>query len=140
MNRVTEYITRTVLRAEKNSFIFRLLLVIVGYVGITLWLNAIRQVAAIWLVWCLIGLQLFLFITIFVVCSLRLKQCRRHSWWLWLPFALSRVSNWEIVFIPATAAVTLILSELNVNVSEEHLHLLPVEDEEEGQDTVEQTK
>ena len=127
MTRVTELITNEVLRAEKNTFIFRLLITVASYVGITFWLNAIRQTASAWLVWLLIGIQIFIFLTIFVVCSLRLRQCRKHAWWLWLPLILSRVDNWEIVVIPATMIVTLILSELNKNISRERQHLLPVD-------------
>jgi hypothetical protein len=130
MNRVAELITREVLRAEKNVFIFRLLIAAASYVGITFWLNAIRHTAATWFLWCLIGFQLFLFLSIFVVCSLRLRQCRRHAWWLWFPLLLSRVENWEVVLIPAAAIVTLIMSEVNVHVSEERHHLLPAEKDE----------
>ena len=130
MNRATEVITRKVLRAEKNMFIFRVTIAAASYVGITFWLNAIRQTAATWFLWCLVGSQLFLFLTIFVVCSLRLRQCRRHTWWLWFPLLLSRVENWEVVLIPAATIVTLILSEVNVHVSEEGQRLLrSVEDE-----------
>ena len=129
MNRVTELITNDVLRTEKNILIFRLLITVGGYVGITLWLNAIRQTASAWCVWFLIGIQIFLFLTIFVVCSLRLRQCGKHAWWLWLPLILSRVSNWEVVVIPVTMIVTLILSELNKNVSKERQHLLPGEED-----------
>ncbi len=130
MNRAAEVIKREIMRGEKNKFIFLLLVVALSYVGVTFWLNAIRQTAAIWLVWCLIGLQLFLFLTIFVVCSLRLRQCCQHRWWLWFPLLLSRVNNWEIVFIPAAAIVTLIMSEVNQNVSEERQHLLLAEEDE----------
>ena len=130
MNRVAELIKKEVLRAEKNMFIFSLLVVAASYIGITFWINAIRQTAAIWFVWCLIGLQLFLFLTVFVVCALRLRQCRRHSWWLWFPLLLSRVENWEVLLIPAAAMVTLMISEVNGNVSEERQHLLSVEEDE----------
>lgn len=135
MNRAAEVITREVLRAEKNMFIFRVSIAAASYVGITFWLNAIRQTAVTWFLWCLIGLQLFLFLTIFVVCSLRLRQCRRHAWWLWFPLLLSRVENWDVVLIPTAVIVTLILSELNVHVSEERQHLLPTD--QDGTDTTE---
>ena len=125
MNRATEIITREILRAEKNLFIFRLFLTVACYVGITVWLNAIRQTASTWLLWTLIVLQLFFFLTIFVVSSLRLRQCKTPSWWLWLPLILSRINNWEVVAIPATIVVMLILSERNKHVSPERQHLLP---------------
>ena len=129
MNHATKVITNEVLRTEKSIFIFRLLFTVVCYVGITFWINTIRQTASLWFVWLLIGIQIFLFCTIFVVCSLRLKQCRKHAWWLLLPLILSRVENWEIVVIPATMIVTLILSQLNGNISKERQHLVPVDEE-----------
>lgn len=132
MNRVTEMITNEVLRTEKNIFIFRILITLASYVGITYWLNAIRQTASLWFVWLLIGLQIFLFLTIFVVCLLRLRQCRKNTWWLSLPLILSRVDNWEVVIIPATMIVTLVLSELNKIVSEGRQHLLPVNEDASG--------
>ncbi len=69
MNRARELIRCELLRAEKNLFTFRLFLTVASYAGITIWLNAIRQTAATWLLWALIGVQLFLFLTIFVVSS-----------------------------------------------------------------------
>lgn len=131
-NEVTEVITNEIIRGEKNLFTFRVIFTVIGYVGITFWLNAIRQTAAIWFVWLLIGVQIFLFLTIFVVCSLRLQQCRKPTWWLLLPLVLSRINDWEIVAIPATIIVTLILSELNRNVSKEREHLVPIEEDAAG--------
>lgn len=111
---------------EKNVFIFKLFLVLVGYVGTTLWLNAIRQSAAIWFVWVLIALQLFLFISIFVVCTMRAKQCGYRYIWLilFLVACASRVNNWELVLIPVMAVTMLVLSECNQKVSAERQHLL----------------
>lgn len=126
MSIVNDFIEGEVLKMERSAFIFRLFLVIVGYLGVTLWLNTIRQTAAIWLVWVLIALQLFFFLSIFVVCSLRAKQCGfRRTWLLFVPLFLSRVDNWELVVIPALAVTMLILSARNRNVSAEHQHLLP---------------
>jgi len=125
MNRATEIITREILRAEKNLFIFRLFLTVACYVGITLWLNTVRQTISAWLLWTFIAIQLFLFFTIFVVSYLRLWQCRTPSWWLWIPLILSRINNWEILAIPATLIVMLILSERNKHVSRERAHLFP---------------
>ena len=127
MSRVNEMIEREVLRTEKNIFIFKFVLVLAGYVGMTLWLNAIRQSAAIWFVWVLIALQFFLFISIFVVCSIRAKQCGHRYQWFWLfPFlVLSRVNNWELLVIPALVVAMLVLSERNQKVSAERQHLLP---------------
>jgi hypothetical protein len=125
MSRATEIITREILRAEKNFFIFRLFLTVACYVGITVWLNAVRQTVSAWLLWTLIAVQLLLFLTIFVVSFLRLRQCRTPSWWLLAPLLMSRINNWEILAIPATIIVMLILSERNKHVSQERAHLLP---------------
>ena len=129
MSTGNEFIKRVVLRAEKTAFIFRLFLVLAGYVGITLWLNAIRNNSAIWFVWILIALQLFLFISIFVVCFMRTQQCgHRHAFWLFLVLAIaSRVNDWELVLIPAMAVTMLVLSERNKKVSAQRQHLLPGE-------------
>ncbi len=117
MNRAYDLITKEVLRMAHGAFIFRLLFTIGAYVGVTFWLNAIRQTAAIWFVWVLIAAQLFLFITIFVVCSLRAKECGfRHTWLLFIPLLLSRVNNWEVVIIPALAVVMFLLSARSRNV------------------------
>jgi len=123
MSAGNELIKREVLRAEKNAFIFRLFLVLAGYVGTTLWLNAIRQSAALWFVWVLIVPQLLFYLSIFVVCSMRAKQCGyRHAFWLILvPCIASRVNDWELVLIPATVVIMLVLSERNQKISAQGL-------------------
>ncbi len=109
---------------EQVHFIFRLFLAIGGYVGVTPWLNSIRQTAAVWFVWVLIAVQFCLFIAIFVACSLRAKQCGfRHTWLIFVPLMLSRINDWELVVIPALAVIMLILSARNRNVSAEHQYL-----------------
>jgi hypothetical protein len=133
MNRATEVIKREVLRAEKNMFIFRLLITVASYTGITMWLNAIRQSTSEGILWLLIGVQLFLFLTIFVVSSLRMRQCQTPSWWLWLPLILSRINDWEVVAIPATIIATLIISEKSKHVSQERSHLLPSDDDSDAE-------
>lgn len=98
---------------QQNIFTVTVIGAILGYAGMTLWLNAIRQTAALPFLWGLIILQLLLFLSVFVICSIRLRQCGRHSWWIWMPLLLSRVNDWEVFLIPATAAVVYILSELS---------------------------
>ena len=125
MNRVAEIVTTEVLRAEKTAFIFRLVVTVVSYAGITIWLNAIRQSTSTFFLWLLIGVQLFLFLTIVVVSSLRMRACRKPAWWLWIPLILSRINDWELVAIPATMIVTVMLSETTKHISQEHSHLVP---------------
>lgn len=133
MNRAAEVITREILRAEKNIFMLRVAVAAGSYLGISLWLNAIRQTVSAWVLWLLVGLQLFLFLTIFVICSLRMRQCQKPRWWLWFPLLLSRINNWEVVAIPATIIVTLVLSERNKYVSQQREHLLASEEDEKAE-------
>jgi TPR repeat protein len=75
---------------------------------------------------------LFLFLTIFVVSFLRLRQCRIPGWWLWIPLVLSRINDWEIVAIPATVIVMLVLSERNKHASQDLAHLLLTDHDEDA--------
>ncbi len=128
MSRVHDHIKAEILRGEKNLFIFQLSITIIGYIGMTFWLNSIRQTAPIWVVWVLIVIQFLFLITFFAVCSVRAKQCGfRHAWLIFIVFILSRVSNWEFVLLPLLVLVMLILSERNQNVSAQRQHLLPDE-------------
>jgi hypothetical protein len=128
---VNEFIKSEILRGEKNLFIVRLFFVLAGYIGITLWLNAIRQSAALWFVWVLIIPQFFFYFSIFIACIVRARQCGyRHSFWVFIVLsAAGRVNNWELVLIPAMVVIMLILSERNQKVSAERQHLLPKEGE-----------
>ena len=97
MSAVRDVIRDEILRAEKGAFAFRLIVSIAAYAGVTFWLNSIRQTAPTWLLWCLIAVQLFLFLTIFVVSSLRARQCGfGHTWLIFIPLILSRINNWEV--------------------------------------------
>jgi len=48
-------------------FIINIIFILIGYIGITLWLNAIRTTAPLWFVWVLIGIQFLLYSSIFSV-------------------------------------------------------------------------
>ena len=141
MSRVHELLTNKVLRTEHRAFVLCFLLTIAAHVGTTLWLNSIRQTAALWFVWVLIVVQLFFFLTIFVMCSLRLKQCGfRHRWLLFIPLFLSRVENWQIVVIPVLALCMIILSARNRNVAPENQNLLAAAFSEPSSDPSEQAQ
>jgi hypothetical protein len=129
MSTVNELMKREVLRAQKNIFIFSLFLVLAGYIGTTLLLNAIRQSAVLWFVWVLIVLQLFLYFSIFVACLIRAKQCGyRYAFWLFIILSIvGRVNNWELVLIPIMIVTMLVLSERNQKVSAEVQEFLPEE-------------
>jgi TPR repeat protein len=122
MNRATEIVKREILRTEKNRYILNLFMVIAGYVGVTLWVNSVRQSASDWLLWTLVVIQLLLVLALFVVSSLRLRQCRMPWWWLFIPLVLTRINNLEYVVIAGTIILMAILSERNEYVSAERSH------------------
>lgn len=125
-NGARDFISSELLRIERRVFAGKLLVGTFGYVGVTLWFNAVRQTAAISLVWVLIALQLACFFVIFVVCWRRAQQCGfRHTWLMIVPLILSRINDWELVILPALMVIMLILSARNRHVSAEHQHLMP---------------
>lgn len=131
MNRVNDVISNEVQKMAHGVFVLRLILTIGAYAGVTFWLNAIRQTSAIWFVWVLIAVQLVLFLSIFVVCSMRARVCAfRHTWLLFIPLVLSRVNDWEVVVIPVMAVAMCVLSARSRNVSIEYQHL-PLSDADE---------
>jgi hypothetical protein len=115
---VNELRERDILKAERNLFTVRLLLILAGYVGTTLLLNAIRVSAALWILWPLVVVQIFLYLSIFVICSFRLKKCGyRLSWLFYILFVLSRVNDWELIIIPALVVTVFVLSARNQDKS-----------------------
>jgi hypothetical protein len=123
MTSVNNLIERKILRAEKNIFIFTLFVFAAGYVGTTWWLNSLRQNLSTptAILWVLIGVQFFCLISLFVMSSLRAKQCgyRHPGFALISVLILSRINDWELVVLPAFLLIMLILSERNHNVSAE---------------------
>jgi hypothetical protein len=119
---VSNSIKTKVLKLERYSFGFCILSIVIGYAGITLWLNAIRATAAHWFVWVLIVIQFTLYFSIFIVSFRRSKVFGINNYLgicLFTVLAiLGRVNNWELVIIPLLAATMLVLSARNNKVSE----------------------
>ena len=110
------FVQKEWIKLRKTEFISKLLLTLVGYVGITLWLNNIRATAPLWLVWFLIIVQLLLYFSIFSSSYLRFKSIKNNNFGfpLFLVLAiLGRVENWEILVIPLTTIYILIISAKN---------------------------
>jgi hypothetical protein len=127
-------VSNEVQKMAHGAFVLRLILTIGAYAGVTFLLNAIRQTSEIWFVWVLIAVQLFLFLSIFVVCSMRARECAfRHTWLLFIPLVLSRVNDWEVVVIPVTAVIMCVLSARSRYVSTEYQHLLSPDADEKKQ-------
>lgn len=107
------------LRMKKTEFFVNMLFVLIGYIGITLWLNAIRANANLWFVWVLIIIQFVLYCLVFSTSYQRFKACGYKRFGI-IPFivfaVLGRVENWELVIIPLLVISMLIISARNKNL------------------------
>ena len=128
-NKAHDFIKGEVLKINRNAFIFRIIAVAVGYVGITFWLNSIRATASLWFVWVLIIIQFALYFSIFITSYRRAIICGFNKSIGFIVFValaiLGRVNDWEIIIIPLTLIAMLIISARAKNVSDEKKHLLP---------------
>jgi hypothetical protein len=122
----SDFLKKIILQNERRIFAGNILTIFVGYIGLTLWLNAIRANASPWLVWPLIIIQLTLYCLIFYVSFNRAIICRlKYSGWIiGICLVLGRVNDWEIIILPALVAGMLIFSARNKNVSPERQQLL----------------
>lgn len=128
-NKAHDFIKGEVLKIERSSFVFRIIATAVGYAGITFWLNSIRVTAPIWFVWILIIIQFVLYFSIFnlgyhraIICGLN----KNIGIIIFIALAiLGRVNDWELVIIPLTIVIMLVVSARAKNVSEEMKHSLP---------------
>jgi len=113
------------LKAERGQFAFIILTTLIGYVGVTFWLNAIRASWPIWIVWVLIIIQLLLYILIFSTSWGRSKVLGLNTYLGFIIFTilavLGRIENWEIIIIPLTIIVMLVFSAVNKKVSKDGL-------------------
>ncbi|MDO8657597.1 MAG: hypothetical protein Q7K55_02555 [Candidatus Levybacteria bacterium] len=98
---------------NRNIFASQILIISISYALLTLWLNSIRANANIWFVWLLIIVQFLLYFSIFSVSYQRAKVLGLKSFGFAIFVILAilgRVENWEIIIIPITIIVMLILS------------------------------
>lgn len=127
-NKAHDIIKGEVLKFERNAFIFRIIATVVGYAGITFWLNSIRATASLWFVWVLIIIQFALYFSIFIASYRRAIICGLNKNIGLIIFTLTilgRVNDWELVIIPLMVIIMLIVSARAKNVSDERKHLLP---------------
>jgi len=112
------------LRIKKTEFIVNMFFVLIGYIGITFWLNSIRATANLWFVWVLIIIQFILYCLIFSTSYMRFKACGYKRFGI-IPFIilaiLGRVENWELVIIPLLVVSMLIISAKNKNLSDSEI-------------------
>jgi transcriptional regulator with XRE-family HTH domain len=128
-NEAHDFIKREVLKIDRNAFIFRILATVIGYAGITFWLNSIRATAPLWFVWVLIIIQFALYFSIFIASYRRAVTCglnKNIGLIIFITLAiLGRVNDWELLIIPFIVIIMLIVSARAKNVSDESKHLLP---------------
>lgn len=128
-NKAHEFIKGEVLKIERNSFFVRIIVAALAYTGISYWLNAIRADASLWFVWVLIIIQFALYFSIFIMSYRRTIVSglnKNLSFIIFVALAvLGRVNDWELVVIPLTIIVMLIISARAKNVSDNSKHLLP---------------
>ena len=118
------FVKSEMLKLERNFFFYRILAIVVGYIGITLWLNTIRATAPIWFVWVLIVSQFALYFSIFIAGYRRSKVYGLNKNFAIILFTvlavLGRVNDWELLIIPVLVLIMLIYSSINKNVSKEN--------------------
>jgi len=127
-NKPNDFIKNEILKNERRLFAGGIIAIVVGYIIITLWLNAIRATAPIWFVWVLIAIQFALYFSIFISSYQRSKVLGANKTLGFIIFAvlavLGRVNDWELFIIPLLLVIMLILSARNKKVSEEGESLL----------------
>jgi hypothetical protein len=127
-NKTSDFFKTETLKTENILFRGKIISTLIGYIGITLWLNAIRATASLWFVWVLIVIQFLLYSSIFSFSYTRASVIGLNKSFGFLFFVtlaiLGRVNNWELFIIPLLLVVMFIFSAKNNNVSDKRQDLL----------------
>lgn len=115
-----QFLSKEILKNERNVYIGSVVLTSIGYLVITLWLNSIRAHAPIALAWVLIVIQLLLYFLIFSISYGRAKVMGlKFAFPIFIALAvLGRVNDWEIVVIPLMIVFMVVLSLRNKKISD----------------------
>ena len=128
IKKADDFIKKEILNNERNWFIFKILASALSYAGITFWLNSIRTTAPLWFVWFLIIIQFALYFSIFIVSYRHATVCglnKNISIIIFTALAiLGRVNDWELLIIPLTVVVMLIVAIKNKKISDKGKALL----------------
>lgn len=128
-NDANDFIKGRVLIMQRNQFMFVVIATLVGYIGLTLVLNAIRATSPLWLLWGLIIIQFTLYFSFFTTSYRRAVVCglsRGLGTIIFVALAvLGRVNDWELVVIPLTLIIMLVVSATSKNLSEQGKILMP---------------
>lgn len=101
------------LPAKKRHFSAKLLWIVAWYVGLTLLLNhVVRRIdAAVPFLWGLAILQVFMYLYIFSLSYIRLRECRsKVAVSVGFLAILGRVNDYELLIIPGLVLAALIIS------------------------------
>ena len=112
-NHLSEFARHQMCLIARRMFTIQLLAIVGGYVGVTFWLNDIRETAPQWWVWVLIIIQFLLYFSIFSACYQRAKDIGSkysHIVVFIILAVLGRINDWEVVVIPLTVVTILVLS------------------------------
>lgn len=109
----TDFVKNQILIINNRIFIGYITTVLIGYVGLTYLLNAIRTTIPSWILWILIVIQFLLYCSIFSISYDRAKhlglKLTSPLIFIILGF-LGRVNDWELAIIPLLVIIMLILS------------------------------
>ncbi len=113
-NKTTEgFIRKEINKLTRTDFVFRIIFNILLYVGVTFWLNSIREHASLWLVWPLIIVQLLLFFWIFTKGYMYMVSKglnKSVAFTITIIFAvLGRINDWEILAMPCFILISLLI-------------------------------
>lgn len=125
----SNYFKKLVLKQERNTFLFKLIVYVILYVIFTFWLNSIRTTAAIWFVWVLIIIQFTFYFSIFIVSFRYSKIYGLNSNFGSILFiilaVLGRINDWELLIIPLLLIVMTVCAFKNKNISDRAVSMLP---------------
>jgi len=120
-SQTSDFVKTEMLKVERRLFFGKIISIVIGYAGITFWLNAIRATWPIWLVWVLIIVQLILYFSIFISSynrALAIGLNKTLGFVIFVALAvLGRVNDWELVIIPLLFVVMLVASAKNKNIA-----------------------
>ncbi len=124
-----KFLKNETLKHDHSWFLATLFYPLVGYIIVTLILNAIRVTAPLWIVWLLIIVQILLYISIFVINYRRAVVMGLNKYTSLGLFSLlavlGRINDWELAVLPLIILIMFLLSRRNKKISKKSESLLP---------------
>ena len=106
------------LRKEKSFFIFKTVITILIYIGLSKWHSTGRTTPGL-LAWILAISQILCYFLIFEISYKRFKELgyKKIAWMIIILAFVGRVEDWEIIVIPSLVIVMLIFTFINNTLS-----------------------